>query len=1319
MSFAEVSYHQFMEINFHNSQSHVRIPDLSPMAKLPQSGKAYSKAGRFLNMRCRWLAVLAVLCGLLPPLRVEASGTWTALVNHPPGGVNNSLLMSDGTVICGDGGQNWYRLTPDAHGSYANGTWTQIASTTYSRLFFSSDVLTNGNVYVAGGEYGSGHSYAELYDSLANTWSVILQPPGVGYSDAPSKLLSNGNVLQSDSQSSIYIYNASSNIITADGGAGDQNEACWVRLPNDNVLTIDAYGQNSEHYVSSLNHWYADGNVPVAVYGFGGELGPALVLPNGNVFQIGATTNTAIYTPGPGLTSAGTWIAGPPMVFGTNQLGAVDAPAAMMVNGKILCALGGIGGFDGPIYFYEYDYVANSFTQVNGPHGITENNSPFATSMLDLPDGSVLFIDGQGTTSLYVYKPDGTPLAAGQPTISTITENADGSYHLTGVGLNGITGGAAYGDDWQMDTSYPLVRMTNNTSGNVYYARTYQWSSTTIQNANPVTTEFSLPQNLPSGTYSLVVAANGNPSAPTTFTYSPPPVPTGLTAASGSNAFVNLQWNTSSGAMAYNVKRATHSGGYFTIIATVSGTTYTNSGLTNGLTSYYKVSAIGSGGPSSDSAQVSATPAGPVLIPDATPVSLVAYYNRSGIFSDGRTFTTGLDGGSSAYSDNLLGPSLLWNNLIFNFGPPNVSDVVYCASQVINLPAGRFSTLQIMAAGVNGNQTAQTFTVTYTDNSTAAFTQSFSDWANSQSYPGEFTVIKMPYRNLSSGGSQTLNVTVDAYVFTLDQTKTVKNITLPNNSKVVLLSMMLASDPAGATLTAYYNRAGIYTDGTAFTNPATGGIDGGGAAYSGTLLGTSQTWSNTLFAFGPLNATNVISSASQTITLPRGNYSRLQMLATGVQGNQVSQSFIVTYTDSSTTTFVQSLSDWFSPQSYAGESKAFPMSHRNSSNGTTDNRTFYLYGYSFPLNNAKIVQNIQLPNSANVIVTAISLVPNWPPTFNVNPFALTNANAGQAYSGTIASSASDLNGDAITYAKVNGPAWLTVTANGTLSGVPASSDANTNLFVVSVTDTGGLSNTATLYIYVNGAPSFAVNPFTLPAIIAGQSYFGTIATNATDPNPGDVLTYAKVSGPTWLSVAANGTISGVPANSDVNTNVFIVSVTDSGGLSNTATLFIYVNGAPTFTVNPFVMPAIVAGQNYSGTIATNATDPNPGDALTFAKISGPAWLTIAINGDLSGTPFSSDVGVNNFMVSVTDPGNLSNTAAMNITVTAAPPIVSTLSIEADGLLLNWFGGIAPYQVQATTDLVNSNWQNIAGIISSNSLPITPSNSVMFYRIIGQ
>ncbi|HSU56358.1 MAG TPA: putative Ig domain-containing protein, partial [Candidatus Dormibacteraeota bacterium] len=615
-------------------------------------------------------------------------------------------------------------------------------------------------------------------------------------------------------------------------------------------------------------------------------------------------------------------------------------------------------------------------------------------------------------------------------------------------------------------------------------------------------------------------------------------------------------------------------------------------------------------------------------IPGATSVNLASYYNRAGIYTDGRTFSGGVDGSGSAFSANLLGNSLIWNSLVFAFGPTNASDVISCAGQVVTLPAGQFNTLQILATAVQGSQASQTFLVTYTDNSIVNFTQSISDWANQQSYPGESVVRTMYYRNQSGGTAQILNVSVDGYLFTLDQSKTVKSVTLPINPNVIVMSVALANDPGTVPLAAYYNRAGIYTDGTTFTNPATGGVDGGGFAYSGTMLGTSQTWSNTLFTFGPLNATNVISCANQTIQLPTGNYSRLRMLAAAVNGNQPSQSFVVTYSDSTTTTFTQGLSDWFSPQNYSGEAKAIPMVYRNTSSGSsTENNALYLYGYSFTLNSAKTIQSVRLPNNANVIVTALSAVPNWPPTFTASAYTLANINAGSGYSGTIAANASDLNGDPINF--------------------------------------------------------------------------------------------AKVSGPTWLNVAANGSLSGTPSNSDANTNVFVVSARDSGGASNTATLFIYVNGGPSFLVNPFSMPAVTAGQSYSGTIATNATDPNPPDILTFAKISGPAWLNVAADGTLSGTPLSVDTGTNSFIVRVADQQNLSGTATMSLFVLAATPILSSLTIETNQLSLTWTGGIGPYQVQQTADLNSPDWQDVGGPIGATSVTLSPTNEVMFYRILGQ
>lgn len=456
-------------------------------------------------------------------------------------------------------------------------------------------------------------------------------------------------------------------------------------------------------------------------------------------------------------------------------------------------------------------------------------------------------------------------------------------------------------------------------------------------------------------------------------------------------------------------------------------------------------------------------------IPNLTPVTLS--YNRVGIYTDGRSFSGGLDGDGSAYSANLLGTAPVWNGVVFNLGPANSSDVVVAGGQTITLPAGNFTSLLFLATAVNGSQNSLTFTVTYSDGSTTNLTQNFSDWAYSQNFSGESVVASMAYRN-SGGGSKDLGTPVSLYGYSLnlDQTRTVRSVTLPNDGNLLLLSMVLANDTASVSLASFYNRAGMYTDGTTFTNPATGGLDGIGSAYSASLLGQSLTWSNVLFNFGPANQTDVISAAGQVISLPPGNYSALRMLATGIEGNQTTQPFVVTYTNGSSTTFYQNLSDWFTPQNYSGQSPAVLMGHRNSSDGTKDNRTFYLYGYSFNLNSTGTVQSLRLPINDNVIVAAISLIPHWPPVFTSNPLIEPAIQAGQYFSGSMATNAVDMNNAALTFSKISGPSWLNVAANGSLSGIPLSANVGTNSFVVGAADPSGTSTNAAMLINVTAAP---------------------------------------------------------------------------------------------------------------------------------------------------------------------------------------------------------------------------------------------------------
>ena len=178
--------------------------------------------------------------------------------------------------------------------------------------------------------------------------------------------------------------------------------------------------------------------------------------------------------------------------------------------------------------------------------------------------------------------------------------------------------------------------------------------------------------------------------------------------------------------------------------------------------------------------------------------------------------------------------------------------------------------------------------------------------------------------------------------------------------------------------TTAYNVNGIYRDGRTFL--ITGGLDHDGNAYSSNLLGASVTWNGTTFTFGPANNPDAWQNTS--ITLPAGSFSTLEILAAAVNGNLPSQTFIVTYTDGTTTTLTQSVSDWFTPQGYPGESVVLTTAYRNVYNGTKDNRTFLLYGYSFGINPNKTVKSLTLPGVAGgtadnvVVVLAAALSSN-------------------------------------------------------------------------------------------------------------------------------------------------------------------------------------------------------------------------------------------------------------------------------------------------------------------------------------------------------
>jgi hypothetical protein len=172
-------------------------------------------------------------------------------------------------------------------------------------------------------------------------------------------------------------------------------------------------------------------------------------------------------------------------------------------------------------------------------------------------------------------------------------------------------------------------------------------------------------------------------------------------------------------------------------------------------------------------------------------------------------------------------------------------------------------------------------------------------------------------------------------------------------------------------LSNYYNLIGITNNGSHYG----GGLDGAGNALSETKVGASQTWNGVNFVIAPAGANNVLQAAGQTIPLPDASYSKLELLGAAVNGNQPGTTFTVNYTDGSSQTYTQSVSDWHTPQSYAGESVVVSSDYRNTYHGGRDYKgPFDVYGYAFTLDSTKSVASITLPTDSHIEVLAIDVV---------------------------------------------------------------------------------------------------------------------------------------------------------------------------------------------------------------------------------------------------------------------------------------------------------------------------------------------------------
>ncbi len=352
--------------------------------------------------------------------------------------------------------------------------------------------------------------------------------------------------------------------------------------------------------------------------------------------------------------------------------------------------------------------------------------------------------------------------------------------------------------------------------------------------------------------------------------------------------------------------------------------------------------------------------------------------------------------------------------------------------------------------------------------------------------------------------------------------------------------------------------------------------------------------------------------------------------------------------------------------------------------------------------------NAQGSWAEDVVAVTVSAMPVYPPV----------ANAGADIAITLPANTASLNGDqsynpaggALTYAwtKLSGPASFTIT--GASSATPNVSNLMEGAYQIQLKVTNALGSASEDTVFITVIPAAAVPP----VANAGADITITLPVNATTLNgtgssnaAGGVLTYAwsLVSGPASFSIAGQSTTT--PSIGSLTQGVYQVKlvVTNAQGLSSQDVVAVTVNPAPAPVANAGGSSVSLVLPNNSVALNGSASYDPSGGTLTYswAKVSGPAAITIA--GAATATPTVSNLTMGTYQVqlTVTNTSGLTATAMVNIIVTPSLLAVPNAGRDTTVYFPNGYAILDASQSYATggASLLNFHWQQLSG--PSNSL----------------
>jgi hypothetical protein len=1091
--------------------------------------------------------------------------------------------------------------------------------------FFTSDSQVLGTQYApltitcptASAILGSAYSSSVTADGGVPPYSFSLSgslPPGFTFNSSTGAITGTDSAATNTYNFAITVTDSVGNSTTT--GTGGCNIVVTPKTPLSVACPTVTTGEVGAAYSSSL---VAMGGIPAYTF----------------------STNPAVFLPGLSLNSTTGAISGKPSSSGTFTFTAQVQDS----NGNTAANTA----------------TANCTVTVTPPPTVNCSTSTTATT----GEVGVLFttpaLSGSGGTSPYTYTLNGSPLPGGISTVNSSTGVVSGTPTSTGsfnVGLKDNAGVVAANSCPYTVIAAPTVTCAAVTSGEVGAA--FNAPSLTVTGGTApymfAVASGTLPAGLilntttgaitgtptAAGTFSLKVtdadgamvtvscpytivsaptlscsAVSGEVgqgitsaaptvsggTAPFTFAVASGAVPAGLTLNSSTGAVTGTA--TAAGSFTLKVTDAngvSASGSCpFTISAAPVLTCSTNNQLTIGV-AYTGAALTVSGGVAPYTFSVSGTlPAGLTL--NASTGAITGTPTATGSFSIHVTDALGATTSTCVYNVNPAG----------NTGQGTLS--AKCASTTAQV--GTAYNSSIVASGGSGSYTYAVVT---------------------GSLPNGLTL------NASTGAITGTPTAAGTVGFSIQVTDTVSKATTIATCATSCGVTITTPSVTYVPLTSYYNVWAAWTDGS---SPQHGGLDCYGYGWSLSANAVPVSGGTTpLSTFLTPNAPSAVTS----VTIPlNGSATSLSFLATAQYGAQVNQPFVVTYTDGSSQTFTQSLSDWGAPQGFSGESLWESFPYRLTPQGQQQAGPWNMYQYTFTLNSAKSLKSITLPNNQCVDVYRV-----WTSTLsnNVSLSSYYNANGVVTTGNTAGNGGLDGHGyafdgdaspsfcgqqlrnvcpkDTADVVQAKGQA-ITLTGNATSVTFLATSVCGTQsnqTFTVTYTD----GTTTTFTTNIDGTSSYSGSN--------GQTCWGAYSSSGVKINQ---YTFALNSAKTLKSFT-------LPNNQCVD----ILQIQLANATSTVGDCSIVVAPAP-----PKVTCGSCSGNSSTtqvGQSYSSQLDVSSGVApFTFRITSGslPAGLTLnATTGVVSGKP--TQPGTYTFTTTVTDSTGATATATCTIVVQGCP-----------------------------------------------------------------